>query len=98
MQPCPPCLPVAAHTLVSRHQPPDACLPGLALQAARDLLARVGELGAAKLGAALTQYGVKVRGLWGGGTQSSRGEFVVVWLWQAPDPCMHMRGCGAPLG
>ncbi|PSC72809.1 Glycyl-tRNA synthetase family [Micractinium conductrix] len=30
-----------------------------AVHAARDLLARVGELGAAKLGAALTQYGVK---------------------------------------
>jgi glycyl-tRNA synthetase len=34
-----------------------ARLPGP--QAARDLLVRVGELGAAELGAALTEYGVK---------------------------------------
>lgn len=33
--------------------------PSLPPQAARDLLARVGELGAEELGAALTQYGVK---------------------------------------
>lgn len=36
--------------------PPGCWLPP---QAARDLLARVGELGAEELGAALTQYGVK---------------------------------------
>lgn len=34
-------------------------LPYLHPQSTRDLLARVGELGAAELGAALTQYGVK---------------------------------------
>ncbi len=37
--------------------PPNGCW--LPPQAARDLLARVGELGAEELGAALTQYGVK---------------------------------------
>lgn len=39
-------------------QGPNTELPAR-LQAARDLLARVGELGAEELGAALTQYGVK---------------------------------------
>lgn len=52
------CVELASHVLAlgptrALHRRP------LAPQAARDLLARVGELGAADLGAALKQYGVK---------------------------------------